>query len=189
MFSVALSVPKAYSRTFRPRIPLRPSPLASTLPCGVRTFLSPVACSVRLYVGPLERGSDHPACPRKPHHTPSRSLNQRRPDGHPLPDDCARDRILGQRSRQVGTDRRFPRPQVAGASARGVNRHQPASCSLAGLTSQVDSSPSLSGGPPRASAPVRRGGRNRAAPRGGPQPAGRRAQASPSCPRCVPGRV
>ena len=39
MFSVALSVSQAYGPLAD--IPLRPSLLASTLPCGVRTFLSP----------------------------------------------------------------------------------------------------------------------------------------------------
>jgi hypothetical protein len=58
-------------RTSLAGIPLRPSPLASTLPCGVRTFLSPAtACraGVLADVRPaLRRGSDHPACSRKFH--------------------------------------------------------------------------------------------------------------------------
>ena len=49
-------------------IPLRPSLLASTLPCGVRTFLSPTPASRSVALaGPetaLRRGSDHPACSR-----------------------------------------------------------------------------------------------------------------------------
>ena len=46
-------------------IHLQPSPLASTLPCGVRTFLSPVPAWPPKR--PLRRGSDHPACSRKFH--------------------------------------------------------------------------------------------------------------------------
>src|SRR5208283_5917334 len=38
-------------RPFTSGIPLQPSPLASTLPCGVRTFLSPTPAS------PGERGA------------------------------------------------------------------------------------------------------------------------------------
>ena len=64
IFSVALSVPEAYVRLRE--IPLRPSLLASTLPCGVRTFLSSApACLSRAPKGPNqtpERSSDHPAC-------------------------------------------------------------------------------------------------------------------------------
>jgi hypothetical protein len=45
-------------------IPLRPSPLASTLPCGVRTFLSPGHARPDR-IGALGQGSDHPAYPRK----------------------------------------------------------------------------------------------------------------------------
>ena len=64
IFSVALSVLEAYDPTLRD-IPLQPSLLASTLPCGVRTFLSPApACPPRRTLG---RGSDHPACSRKIH--------------------------------------------------------------------------------------------------------------------------
>jgi hypothetical protein len=48
MFSVALSVSEVYDRSSG--IPLRPSLLASTLPCGVRTFLSPAPA------GPSEDG-------------------------------------------------------------------------------------------------------------------------------------
>jgi hypothetical protein len=44
----------------------RPSPLASTLPCGVRTFLSPAHASPD-QIGTLVRGSDRPACSRKFH--------------------------------------------------------------------------------------------------------------------------
>ena len=66
IFSVALSVPEAYVRLRE--IPLRPSLLASTLPCGVRTFLSSApACLSRARKGPNqmpERSSDHPACSR-----------------------------------------------------------------------------------------------------------------------------
>ena len=43
----------------------QPSPLASTLPCGVRTFLSPAPAWPPKR--PLRRGSDHPACSRKFH--------------------------------------------------------------------------------------------------------------------------
>jgi hypothetical protein len=70
MFSVALSVPEAYGHLSG--IPLRPLLLASTLPCGVRTFLSPAP--VRPLVRPLGRGSDHPACPRKLYDTQNGSF-------------------------------------------------------------------------------------------------------------------
>jgi hypothetical protein len=50
-------------RTALAGIPLRPSPLASTLPCGVRTFLSPTPAGSER-IGTLRRGSDRPACSR-----------------------------------------------------------------------------------------------------------------------------
>jgi len=59
---VALSVSEAYGPTLRD-IPLQPSLLASTLPSGVRTFLSPApACPPKRALG---RSSDHPACSRQ----------------------------------------------------------------------------------------------------------------------------
>ena len=62
-------------------IPLRPSLLASTLPCGVRTFLSPALSTgdpVRTMPA-IRRGSDRPACPRNFHHSASRVLVQEGP--------------------------------------------------------------------------------------------------------------
>ena len=56
-------------------IPFRPSPLASTLPCGVRTFLSPVPASPD-GIAALGRGSDRPASPRKPHDSSPSRWNQ-----------------------------------------------------------------------------------------------------------------
>jgi len=66
IFSVALSVLEVYVRSRK--IHLQPSRLASTLPCGVRTFLSPApACQRQTLAGvarALERSSDRPACSR-----------------------------------------------------------------------------------------------------------------------------
>ena len=60
-------------RTALASIPLRPSPLASTLPCGVRTFLSPTPASrLRYPCGQepaLRRSSDRPACSRESNHS------------------------------------------------------------------------------------------------------------------------
>jgi len=61
-------------------IPRRPSLLASTLPCGVRTFLSPFHASPDP-VGTLGRGSDRPACSRNFHDSlvggPGSNVSQR----------------------------------------------------------------------------------------------------------------
>ena len=61
-------------------LPRRPSLLASTLPCGVRTFLSPLHASPD-QVGALGRGSDRPACSRTFHDSlvggPGSNLSQR----------------------------------------------------------------------------------------------------------------
>ena len=54
MFSVALSVSQAYGPFAD--IPLRPSLLASTLPCGVRTFLSPTPEPVILFGSSRHQG-------------------------------------------------------------------------------------------------------------------------------------
>jgi hypothetical protein len=60
-------------------IPPRPSLLASTLPCGVRTFLSLALGAVDpVRTRPaIRRGSDRPACPRKFHHRASRGSASR----------------------------------------------------------------------------------------------------------------